>query len=434
MKKILFMLVAVLGMTTMSTFSYAQSTPKELKKATSLARRVVKDAKEELAKLNEGGKIENAKRMVDQATANELTKDWSETWSVAGDVYQQLYLNENRKSYTKSPYDTIAMYDYLIKMYDYYIKCDSLEQIPNEKGKISTACRDRNAYTLHSNRNNLINGGIFYFNSKKDYKKAYQLFDKYYQIAEVPMLKSYTEQDANYKEYATQFAYFPTLAAFQLGDYQKVLKYADMGINDPDYGESCLRFKCQAYESLKDTANWVKALQEGIVKFPTQDYYYMQLIMYYDATGKIDEMEAFVEDMVNKDPNKAYNYYVIGYLRQNQKKYSEAASQYEIAIQKDPELTEAYINLGICYMLEANEYVDSKSNVNYRSAEYKKVLDTEKEYYKKAMPLFEKVRQMIPDEIDKWGIQLYQIYYKLNMTKELNDIEKVLKAAGKLES
>lgn len=427
MKKILFMLVAVLGMTTMSTFSYAQSTPKELKKATSLARRVVKDAKEELAKLNEGGgTIENAKRMVDQATANELTKDWSETWSVAGDVYQNLYLTENRKSYTKAAYDTIAMYNYLIKMYDYYFICDSLEQIPNEKGKTTTACRDKNAYTLHSNRNNLINGGIFYFNSKKDYKKAYQMFDKYYQIAETPMLKSYTEQDTNYKEYATQFAYFPTLAAFQMADYHKVLKYADMGIEDPENGETCLKLKCQSYENMKDTVNWVKALQEGIMKFPTQDYYYMQLIIYYDATGKIDEMEKFVEDMVNKDPNKAYNYYVIGYLRQSQKKYSEAASQYEIAIQKDSELTEAYINLGLCYIFEATEYVDSKANVNYRSAEYKKVLETEKEYYKKALPLFEKVRQMIPDEIDKWGVLLSQVYYKLNMTKELNDIEKIL--------
>lgn len=426
MKKILFMLVAALGMTTMSTFSYAQNSPKELRKAISAARRVVKDAKEELVKLNEGGKIENAKKMVDQAIANEHTKDWSETWSVAGDVYQQLYLSENRKSYTQSPYDTIAMYDYLIKMYDYYIICDSLEQIPNEKGKISTACRDKNANLLHSNRNNLINGGIFYFNSKKDYKKAYNMFDKYYQIAQVPMLKSYTEQDPNYKEYASQFAYFPTLAAFQMKDYKKVLKYVDMGIEDPENGETCLKIKCQSYENMKDTANWVKALQEGIIKFPTQDYYYMQLIMYYDATGKIDEMETFVEDMVKKDPDKAYNYYVIGYLRQNQKLYSEAATQYEIAIQKDPELTEAYINLGLCYMFDANEYLESKSDITYRSAEYKKVLETEKEYYKKAMPIFEKVRQMVPDEIDKWGIHLFQIYYKLNMTKELNDIEKII--------
>lgn len=433
MKKILFMLVAVLGMTTMSTFSYAQSTPKELKKATSLARRVVKDAKEELAKLNEGGKLENAKKMVDQATANELTKDWSETWSVAGDVYQRLYLAENRKSYNAGvPYDTVAMYDYLIKMYDYFIKCDSLEQIPNEKGKTSTACRDRYASSLDANRNNLINGGIFYFNSKKNYKKAYDMFEKYYQIAETPMLKSYTEDNEQYKEYAIQFAYFPTLAAFQMGDYQKVLKYVDMGIEDPENGETCLRFKCQAYENLKDSANWIKSLQEGIMKFPTQDYYYMQLIIYYDSTGKIGEMETFVEDMVKKDPNKAYNYYVIGYLRQSQKKYADAASQYEIAIEKDPELTEAYINLGLCYINEANEYIDSKPNVNYRSAEGQKVLETEKGYYRKAMPLFEKVRQTMPDEIDKWGIQLYSIYYKLNMTKELTDIEKVLKSAGLL--
>ena len=89
------------------------------------------------------------------------------------------------------------------------------------------------------------------------------------------------------------------------------------------------------------------------MKFPTQDYYYMQLIIYYDSTGKIGEMETFVEDMVKKDPNKAYNYYVIGYLRQSQKKYADAASQYEIAIEKDPEWADPYAGLASAWWMHA---------------------------------------------------------------------------------
>ena len=63
---------------------------------------------------------------------------------------------------------------------------------------------------------------------------------------------------------------------------------------------------------------------------------------------------------------------------------------------------------------------------------YKKALDDEKIYYNQARPIFEKVRVLAPEDIKKWGLQLYQIYYKLNLAKELNEIETTLKSEGLL--
>lgn len=430
MKRVLFTLVSVVLLSCVS--SYAQSTDKEVKKAIKAAQQVVKDAKGQLS--SETGNINQAKKLIEQALNNEYTKNDAETWGVAGEIYMKLYKEENNKTYFEGrEYDTVAMYNNLIKMFECFNHCDSLEQIPNEKGRTSTACRDKFASELDANRTNLISGGIFYYNRRRDYAKAYEIFSKYYEVAEMPMFQKFNQENENYAKYAVEFAYFPTLAAYNMGDYNKVLKYCDLGAEDEENGKACYQFKCMAYENLKDTVNWINSLKEGIEKFPTEDYYSLRLLTYYDQSDKLDEMESFVDEMLKKNPDKAYNHYVKGYLKQNQKNYLEAIDSYERARSKDSTLVEAYINEGLCYMFEANNYMDSQSNVKYNSPAYKKVLETEKSYYEKALPLYEKVRELAPDDTKKWGQQLYSIYYKLNMAKELNKIEAILKAEGLFE-
>ena len=192
MKKVILLLIAMIGL---SSISYAQMTAKQLKKATKEAQAVVKKAKDEL--MSPTGNLKTARSLIEQAMTNELTINKSETWSVAGDIFKVLYLNENQKAYQNVAFDTVSMYNYLNKMYEYYILCDSLEQIPNDKGKTSMSCREKNAMELDRNRSNFINGGIFYFNNRKDFAKAFKMFEKYYEMGNVPMLKPYNDADPN---------------------------------------------------------------------------------------------------------------------------------------------------------------------------------------------------------------------------------------------
>lgn len=423
MKKILLLLVSVVCFTA----AYAQS-EKEIKAAQKEAKSVLRNAKQQLE--SEEGNINTAYSLIKQAMENQYTKGDPETWFLAGDINKALFNRENRKATLGQAHDTVAMYDYLVKMYDCYNICDSLQQIPNEKGKTSTDCRDKVALSLDAQRTDLINGGIFYFNHRRDYAKAYDIFAKYYEIGEMPMLKSYTDSNPQYAEYSKQFAYFITLAARQMEDFDKVLKYCDLGIEDEENGETCYRFKCEAYQMKQDTVKWIDCLQEGIKRFPKEDYYYMQLLVIYDKKGQMEQMEKFVNDMIALDPDKAYNYYVKGYVAQQRKLYDEAIPAYKTAIEKDDSLAEAYINLGLCYIFAAQVYMDSKSDVKFNTPAYKEMIETEKNYYKQSLPVFEKVRELLPNDVDKWGLSLYSIYYKLGMQKEMDTIETIMKAEG----
>ena len=83
MKKLIFVLIAALGV---SCTSYAQMTEKELKKATKAAQKEVKEAKNEFERDDVQDK-RGAKRLIDNAMKNELNKNWDQTWLVAADIY-----------------------------------------------------------------------------------------------------------------------------------------------------------------------------------------------------------------------------------------------------------------------------------------------------------------------------------------------------------
>lgn len=425
MKKLIFVLIAALGV---SCTSYAQMTEKELKKAVKTAQKTVKEARNDLeneAIMNKS----NAKRLMDQAVKNPLLQDWDETWVQAAAVYETYYRNENEKSYTGG-LDTVAMYNYLDKFVQYVMKADSIQQIPNAKGKISDGARKRFGVSVHNNLTQFISGGIFYFNHRVDYKMAYYFFDKYFTLAQTDFLKEYMVEDYTWNNDRTTYAYYPALAAYNFGDYEKTLKYAKIAQEGEEYGNDATQFVCECYGNLKDTVNWLASLKDGLVKYPTEEWYYNKLLVYYNDKGDMSELETFVEDMIKIDPEKSYNYYVLGYVAQQSENWDKAIEQYKIAIEKDPTLADAYNNLGLCIIQKADAEMESKSNLDYRSAAYKKAIQAHKDQLEVALPYFIKLRELEPDSVGKWGIPLQNIYYQLDKRKELDEVEARMKAAG----
>lgn len=427
MKKLIFVLIAALGM---SCTSYAQMTEKELKKATKEAQKQVKEAKNEFERDDVQDK-RGAKRLIDQAMKNSLNENYDQTWLVAADIYQHFYYQENTKSYTQA-YDTVGMYKLLTDWYRFAMIADSLQQIPNAKGKTSDEARKKHAGEIHRTMGDLIRGGIFYFNDHQDYNKAYEMFDAYFTVASHPMVKDIVEQDSNFIKNKPIFSYYPALAAYNLEKWENVLKYAEVATADEEVGETATEMLCDAYGNLQDTVSWLETLKKGLVKYPTAQYYYGKLLNYYNLKNDMTELENFVNEMVQIDPEKAYNYYVLGYIAQQNKDYDAAIKQYETAIEKDEALSDAYFNLGLCIMFQASDYMDSKSNLDYRSKAYKDAVKEQKNFYKKALPYFLKYRELEASATDKWAIPLQTIYYQLDMSKELNEIEARMKEKGLL--
>ena len=128
------------------------------------------------AKAKKGNPAEAAK-IIEAALTNPETANDPETWKLAGDFQKAIYDAENEKLYLsqidKSKVaDMPTMYNSMMKMFEYYMKCDELEQAKVASGELKKAkLRKKNVDVLLQVRPNLTNAGIDAFNNN-DYANA----------------------------------------------------------------------------------------------------------------------------------------------------------------------------------------------------------------------------------------------------------------------
>ena len=371
---------------------------------------------------NSAGDFNKADQLIEEALQNAETKDDPETWSVAGLVKQKYSEEEMKKAYLSQKYDTARVYNSVLKMFEYYTKCDDLAQLPDEKGKIKNKYRKSNSSALLADRPNLINGGIYYFNNNKD-KEALEFFSTYMETTVHPIFdgKNLLETDT----LLSQTAYFASLAAIKVEDYEKVTKYAPYAKNDNEYGAHAMEFLAMAYQSLGDTVEWAKTLQEGIKLYPNNEFFFGNLIDYYNQNELYDEAMEFANNMVASDPNNAFFMYVKGFLFHNMKDYDKALECYEKTIEIDPSYAEAYSNIGLVYSIKGQDFSATATN-DINDPQYAKDQETLKNFYVKARPYYEKARELKPNDNQLWLQGLYRVYYMLDMGTEFEEIEKLM--------
>ena len=403
MKRVLFSMVLLMAV----SFAFAQE--KNVKEAKSIAGEVKPD-------------FAKAEQLINEALTNPETKDNAATWDVAGYIQKRINEKEMENAYLRKPYDTLKVYNSVLNMYNYFVKCDELAQIPNEKGKIKNKYRSANSKTILAERPNLINGGIQYFNLNQN-EEALKFFAAYVDAATLPMLEkeNLLEKDT----ILPQVAYYATLAADRVGDKDAVMKYAHYALKDKENGQFAMQLLTDAYKAKGDTAKWVEKLQEGIVKFPENQYFFANLVDYYSSSNQNDKAMQFANDMLAKDPNNKLYLYVKAYLYHNMKDYEKAIEFYKKTLDVDPTYAEACSNLGLVYLLQAQDYAD-KAPTDINDPNYATAQANIKKFYEEAKPYYEKARELKPDQKDLWLQGLYRVYYNLNMGPEFEAIEKLM--------
>ena len=369
MKRVLFSMVLLMAV----SLSFAQM--KNVKEAKSIASDVKPN-------------FNQAEKLINEAIKNPETKDLPDTWDVAGFI-QKRFIEEERdkKGVLKQPFDTLKAYNSILKMFEYYTKCDDLAQVPNEKGKIKNKYRKANASTILVERPNLINGGIQFFNLDKN-KEALQFFATYVESASYPML---AEQNlAKTDTLLAQIAYYATLAADRVGDKDAIIKYAPAALDDKDGGKFAMQLMADA------------------------------------SSNQASKAMEFADRMLSTDANNKLYLYVKAYLYHNMKEYDKAIEFYKKAIAADPEYAEAYSNVGLVYLMKAQDYAD-KATTDINDPKYAEAQATVKKFYEEAKPFYEKARALKPDQKDLWLQGLYRVYYNLNMGPEFEEIDKMMK-------
>lgn len=364
-----------------------------------------------------------AEQLIKSALNDPSTMKDPSAWDVAGKIQSKINEKENTKLYLKQPFDTTKMYNSILEMYKYFLKCDELAQIPNEKGKIKNKFRKENADVMLKSRSNLLNGFVQYLNAG-DNNKALDFFQTYSDSRSYPMLAD-AKLEAQNDTILNQYAYYAIAAAYRSGKYDLVKKFAPYGVQYEKNASNCMQILAEAYKSEKDSVSYLKTIQDGVKKYPAEKYFLGSIIDYYASHNQNDKAMEFADEQLKSDPNNKFMTFVKGYLYQTTKDYDNAVVYYEKAVKIDPTYVDAYSNLGLTYVLKA-QVLSEKASTNVNSPKYKQDQAAIKALYEKARPYYEKARELKPDNKDLWARGLYRVYYCLNMAPQFEEMEKIL--------
>ncbi len=380
------------------------------KKAVSEAQSIAKGSNADFAE---------ARTLIKGALENPETKDDAKTWYVAGFIEDQQFSTERTKQVLGQQPNEPVMYEALGSILPYFEKAYELDQRPNAKGKVKPKYTKDIKSILGANHVYYINGGAYYFD-QKDYKKAYDFFEQYLKISDMPMFEGeqVAERDSNFM--TVQF--YAAVAATQLNDHEVAVKALERAKNTDYRANDIYQYLCYEYEQAKDTVNLEKTLEEGMQKFPDEPYYLLSLINNYIYSNRNEKAIEYLNTAISKDANNAQLYDVMGRVYETGlKDYAKAEEYYKKALELNPEYIESISNLGRVYF---NQGVNKQGEANMinDAKQYQEELGKAKEFFKQAMPYFEKAHQMKPDERE-YMIALRGIYYNLNMGDKFDAIE-----------
>lgn len=266
--------------------------------------------------------------------------------------------------------------------------------------------------------NKNLDGAIAAFENYKNFPK------KYPEVAN-------EEEVKNPSVPFSMFAFNIYYTAYSQGKYDVCNQYYDeaMQYDDPNSHAFVEQSRPQMLLQKGDTIAWANELKAMIARDPsssTAEVATQNLLAYYSKKG-VDQMAAFADEMLAKDENNKIANYGKGYSLVVQNKYEEATKYYEKCIDIDPNYFEAVYQCGFCYYQIGLENGRKISDKKYKTqAEADKDADTKvKSYLRKALPYFERARDLKPEDPMRWASELKVIYNNLGMKDKAKELPEI---------
>ncbi|RLD92473.1 MAG: hypothetical protein DRJ29_11570 [Bacteroidetes bacterium] len=182
------------------------------------------------------------------------------------------------------------------------------------------------------------------------------------------------------------------------------------------------------YMSLGDTISALEILKEAYNTYPDTVNVIANVADTYVQLGQIDEGIAFMEEVIEKNPNIPESYYWLGRLLINKEEVEsidKAIEAYKKAAELDPSIYYVWYDMGYIYYLQGADFFE-RSNEETDEATREKLIELGKEKYQTAIPILEKAYELNDEnETVKYETLdlLQRIYYKEEMTEQYERVK-----------
>ncbi|MCQ2218627.1 MAG: tetratricopeptide repeat protein [Paludibacteraceae bacterium] len=367
--------------------------------------------------------LNSAKTNIEAAMQNPETSKMEKTYYVAGNVYSKFYETEETKRLKQESFSQAVKDENLVKAIDAYAKAGELGMLPDEKGKVKPKYQKDVKRNLEQYGKYLINEGLISYNDK-NYKQAVNLWSKYLEVPSYPVMAGMgLEKDTLYNE----IKYYVVDAANRVPELKSVAIKSMEELRDAGYKEENMyEWLASEYKETNQMDKYVANLQNGMKKFPKNQYLMGSLINYYIENKKENEAIAYLDEAVKNDPKNAQYLAVKGNLLMSMQKFDDAVAAYNQAIAVDPNSAAAYSGLGIVYVTKAEDINDKASSIR-DNKKYNAERKRAKEEFEKAIPYLEKAKNLDPKDLSNLRV-LRAAYLRTDKGAEYSKIDAEIKA------
>lgn len=377
------------------------------KKEISQAREIIK----------KGTNLEQAISLMQNLLTDSANRHNEKIWITLYEAYKKQYDQGNEKLYLKQSYDTTQLFKAVKQLFLTLEGLDTIDAMLDKHGKQKLAYRKKHAALLDIYRPNLYNGGAYFVN-KKDYKEAYNFFDTYLECGRHPLFSTYNYNETDKK--MPSAAYWAVYCGYKLQDPKATLHHAYIALKDSAHYQFMLQYLAETYKMEKDTARYLSVIKEGFDKYPCFPFFFPRLIEYYTKEKELDTALAICNKALVADSGSSLFQFTKSSVLLNLKRYNECVDMCNVILQRDSLFAGAYLNAGLAYF---NQAVEMDKELKQTAKQRKEIIGL----YKKSLPYMEQYRKLAPTEKNLWGLPLYTIYLNLNMGKQFDEIDKVLK-------
>jgi len=357
-----------------------------------------------------GGKLDEAKTIIDAATTYEKTMNDPKTWYYRGLIYATLDTTSNDAFKALAP----DAFEVAVASFN---KADEL----NAGGKELFTQDAAGMPILKSQQiaylgNTYLNEGASRY-KEEDLEGAMKSFEK--------------AQAVQPKDTLAYF--YAGFVATAMENPEKAIesfqKYIDLGGQSPDAYLSIMNAYSGPLENKEEALKWVRKAK---VKFPTNpDLPKVEIGLLIDLK-RIDEAKSGLEAAIKKEPQNKILHFYLGYANSSLKDFVAAKKNYEDALQIDPNYFEAQLYLAKLMYQDAAAIKTEMANLGISAADKKKRFDLDSKLVEKlqlALPYWEKAEKINPDDQEVLDM-LASLYQDLDMQPQLKRINARFKELG----
>ena len=398
--------------------------------------------------------LKGAKEAILPALEDTTTNKLAKTWFLAGEIFYAIYEEQQKIIWgtqqgpgpgqgmgpgqgpgqgprQPNSADRALMGESLKSALYYYSVADSLDRLPDKKGKVKPKYTQKIVDKALKFRLAFPEAGA-YFYRQNQYMKAVDMFEQYIKYPKLPFLRGRgLENDS----LITTLKYNSALSALQASRYDVAAKYFEEvkdSIKDEKERSYIYLNLSDVYSKMKDSTNMLRMYQLGARKFPKERFYTTNLINHYINKDAMGDALVWINTSLEQDGSSAVLWHLKGRIIEkeidsnpkspnNADKMKEVTACYEKAIELDPNMTEAYVNLGRIYYNVAVEELQKVNEIK-DDKKYKVEKVKLKAIFEKPKPYFEKAYTLDPNNRE-CVIALRAIYYNTDNNAKYKEMD-----------